>query len=300
MHLLRSVLTLRSAAFAACAALALPVLADSVLLQGPIGAVTATEVSADASTRISASARSAVLSRPENVAQLASNVYVQRAMAAEAERKGLTQGSDVAAALALAREKALADIYMADFEKRHQPDDAALAAYAQASYRAADAKAFEAPERTRARHILIKTSTPDARAKAEQLLVELKAGAHFEELARKNSEDAGSAAKGGDVGYVTDGATVAPFEEALKALKTPNELSAVVETQFGFHIIRLEERLPAGKQSFEEVREKLLIQARNALLREVRAKETQRLLEGAQPDEAAIGAYASQFAEPPR
>ena len=298
IHVLRSAVFTRSMVLTALAALAAaPALADGVLLQGRAGSVTTAEVAADARTRISDAARSVVLAKPENVTQLAANVYVQRAMAAEAERKGLAQGPEAAAALVLARDKALADIYLADFEKHHIPDDAALTAYAQAAYRAASAKDLAAPERARARHILIKSATPDARAKAEQVLAELKAGAKFEDLARKNSEDEGSASKGGDVGYVTDGATVAPFEEALKALTAPGELSGVVETAFGFHIIRLEERLPEGKRTFDEVREPLLAQARTALMREARAKDAQRLLEGTQSDEAAVRAFSGQFVE---
>lgn len=269
--------------------------AQQVLFQGPAGQVTGVDVQADAATRISDAARSTMLSRAGNVQQLASNVYVQRAMAAEAQRKGLLSGPVAEAVLTLAREKAMADLYWADFDKSHQPGDAALEAYAQSSYRTTDRKLLESPERTRVRHILLKQKTPESRARIEALLEKAKAGADFAKLARENSEDTGSVAKGGDIGFVSEGAVVEPFEQATKALKKPGDLSDVVETQFGYHIIRLEERREAGARLYDEVRESLLMQARSTLVKEARAKEVQRMLEGATPNEAAIGTFSSQY-----
>ena len=278
-----------------CCFTPLIVSAQSALVQGPAGQVIDADVIADAATRISDTARATVLSRPDNVGQLASNVYVQRAMAAEAERKGLTAGPEATAALALAREKAMADLYLSDFEKQHQPGEAALLAYAQSTYRAADGKQLEVSERTRVRHILLKQKTPETRTRIEQILTDAKAGKDFAQLAKDNSEDTGSVAQGGDIGFVTDGSTVAPFEAAMKELKAPGDLSGVVETQFGYHIIRLEERRPEGKRGFDEVREQLMMQARTALLREARAKEALRLQEGMTVNEAAVNTFSSKF-----
>ncbi|WP_082576970.1 peptidylprolyl isomerase [Acidovorax sp. Root70] len=280
---------------AICSFAPLLVSAQYALVQGPVGQVTDADVMADAATRISDTARATVLSRPDNVGQLASNVYVQRAMAVEAERRGLTAGRESAAALALAREKAMADLYLAEFDKNHQPSEAALLAYAQSTYRAVDGKQLDAPERTRVRHILLKQKSPETRARIEQILSDARAGKDFAQLAKDNSEDTGSVAQGGDIGFVTEGSTVVPFEEAMKGLKTPGDLSDVVETQFGYHIIRLEERRSAGKRGFDEVREQLLMQARTALLREARAKEAQRLQEGMKVNEAAVNTFSSKF-----
>lgn len=103
------------------------------------------------------------------------------------------------------------------------------------------------PESVRARHLLVAVakdaSDKDrqaARKKIERLLAQAKKGADFAELARKHSQDA-SAARGGDLGFFPRGALVPPFEAAAFALK-PGGLSGVVETPFGFHIIKLEER----------------------------------------------------------
>lgn len=118
--------------------------------------------------------------------------------------------------------------------------------------------AFETPEQVRARHILIKveeTDTPEAkaakRAKAEGLLKQLKDGANFEELAKANSE-CPSAPMGGDLGFFERGQMVPAFDDVAFALK-PGELSGVVETEFGFHIIRVDEKRPAGIMDEKEV-----------------------------------------------
>lgn len=122
---------------------------------------------------------------------------------------------------------------------------------------------------TRARHILIRTnevvSEEDARRRLQVLRERIEAGADFAELARLNSED-GTAARGGDLGWVYPGDTVPEFERAMNALK-PGELSAPVRTPFGFHLIRVEERR-AGDPSAERRRQ----QARQAL-RERKADE---------------------------
>ena len=101
---------------------------------------------------------------------------------------------------------------------------------------------FAQPEERRASHILIaseKLGKDKARAKAEEILVEIRKNpAGFADLARKNSDDPGSAAKGGDLGFFGRGMMVKPFEEATFKLKD-GEVSGIVESDFGFHIIKL-------------------------------------------------------------
>jgi peptidyl-prolyl cis-trans isomerase D len=123
---------------------------------------------------------------------------------------------------------------------------------------AANEKRYTTPEERRARHILIKADTADKRAaaktKAEGLLAELKKNsAQFADLARKNSDDPGSAEKGGDLDFFTRGSMVKPFEDTAFSLK-PNELSGLVETQFGFHIIQLIAVKTEEKRSFDAVK----------------------------------------------
>jgi len=113
-------------------------------------------------------------------------------------------------------------------------------------------------ERRRARHILVEAGADDAaaRAKAEQLAARAKGGEDFAALAGANSDDPGSKGQGGDLGWSTRESFVAPFSEALFAM-APGEVRGPVQTQFGFHVIRLEEVEAAHQRSFEEVRGEL-------------------------------------------
>lgn len=115
-------------------------------------------------------------------------------------------------------------------------------------------------EEVHARHVLIPASPTDpdsvrqvARAKADSLLREAKAGADFAELAQEHSSD-GSANRGGSLGYFSRGQMVAPFEQAAFGTDVGQIAPEVVETQFGYHLIKVEDR---RKQSFEELREEI-------------------------------------------
>jgi len=127
-------------------------------------------------------------------------------------------------------------------------------------------------EERRASHILINADKSAsaaerdaARAKAQALLAEVqKSPNQFAELARKNSQDTGSAAKGGDLDFFGRGAMVKPFEDAAFALKK-GETSGVVETEFGFHIIRLTDIKQPEQKSFESQRAKLEQEVRTQL-----------------------------------
>jgi len=127
-------------------------------------------------------------------------------------------------------------------------------------------------EERRASHILITVDKAasaaereKARAKAQELLAELqKSPTQFAELARKNSQDPGSASKGGDLDFFGRGAMVKPFEDVAFALKK-GETSGVVETEFGFHIIRVTDIKQPEQKSFESQRAKLEVEVRGQL-----------------------------------
>jgi peptidyl-prolyl cis-trans isomerase C len=121
---------------------------------------------------------------------------------------------------------------------------------------------FKRPERARARHILVKldanASDADkaaARKKIEGIEAQLKKGGDFAKLAAENS-DCPSSKNGGDLGFFTRGQMVKPFEDAAFGLK-PGGTSGIVETQFGYHIIRLEEKEPAATLTFDQVKDEL-------------------------------------------
>jgi peptidyl-prolyl cis-trans isomerase D len=158
-----------------------------------------------------------------------------------------------------APEQASIEYLMLDLEaakKNISVDEADLKSY----YEQNGARFGKAEER-RASHILLtapasasKADRDAARAKAEQLLAEVKkAPATFADVARRNSQDPGSAEKGGDLDFVTRGAMVKPFEDAMFALKK-GEISDIVESEFGYHIIHLTDVRPAVIPPFEQVR----------------------------------------------
>ena len=119
---------------------------------------------------------------------------------------------------------------------------------------------FKQGERVRASHILIRApenadekTKQEARAKATDVLKQVKAGKEFAELAKHYSQDPGSAANGGDLGYFTQGQMVGPFEQAAFGLK-PGTVSDIVETPFGFHIIKVADKQASRTIPLEEVK----------------------------------------------
>jgi peptidyl-prolyl cis-trans isomerase D len=125
------------------------------------------------------------------------------------------------------------------------------------SYYNSNVQQFQTPEQVRASHILIKTdgkNEADAKKQADDILKQAKApGADFAALAKKYSEDDGSKANGGDLDYFTRGRMVPEFEQAAFAMQ-PGQISDLVKSQFGFHIIKVVDKKPAATRSLDEVR----------------------------------------------
>lgn len=123
---------------------------------------------------------------------------------------------------------------------------------------------MQRPERVHAKHVLIgvqpNASAEDkqkARAKAEDVLKRAKAGEDFGKLASENSDDPGSKVQGGDLSWFSRGQMVPPFDQAVFALAKPNDLSDVVETQFGYHVIQLVEKQGPSAVPFEEAKPRI-------------------------------------------
>jgi peptidyl-prolyl cis-trans isomerase C len=130
-------------------------------------------------------------------------------------------------------------------------------------YYKSNEKSFHIPEQVKARHILIKVpfgvskeEKKKAKDRAEQILEWLKKGEKFETLAEQYSEDPKSKAKGGELGYISKGQMPKPFEEAAFSLKI-GEISSVVETDYGYHIIQVDDHKEARTRTFEEVKEQI-------------------------------------------
>ncbi len=129
---------------------------------------------------------------------------------------------------------------------------------------------YRTPERVRVRHILIKTQGKSKeeqaklKAKAEDVLKQLQHGGDFAELAKKDSDDTGTAVKGGELGWITRGQTVPNFEKTAFA-QAPGQTSGLVETEYGYHIIQTEEKQTAHTQTFDEVKPQLLMDAKKQI-----------------------------------
>ncbi|HEV2332553.1 MAG TPA: SurA N-terminal domain-containing protein [Gammaproteobacteria bacterium] len=154
---------------------------------------------------------------------------------------------------------AYVDLDEANLAKDVKPTDADLQALYQQQL-----DSYKQGETREARHILIAVSGNDpkadaaAKAKAEDILKQLKAGADFAKLAKQYSDDPGSKNQGGDLGKVSRGVMVKPFEEALFGMAKPGDIAGPIRTQFGYHIIQLEGIDASTVKPFTEVKAQLL------------------------------------------
>jgi len=140
---------------------------------------------------------------------------------------------------------------------------------------------FTEPEQVRARHILVKVASgasdqekAKARQKAEGLLAKVKAGDDFAVIAKKSSDDGGTASKGGDLGFFPHGQMAPEFEAAAFALEAGG-LSDIVESPFGFHIIRVEEKRAAGTKPLEAARDEIVASLKNERALEIAHREAE-------------------------
>jgi peptidyl-prolyl cis-trans isomerase C len=166
-------------------------------------------------------------------------------VAQEATRKGLARNADVAAQLDLARQEVLWAAFINDFVSSTPVSDAAL----KAEYERM--KAQRGDKEYRARHILVEQED-----QAKQVVADLKKGRKFEELA-KQSKDPGSKDRGGDLDWNSPASYVKPFGDALQKLEKGKYTEQPVQTQFGWHVILLEDVRPAKFPSFDEVKPQL-------------------------------------------
>jgi peptidyl-prolyl cis-trans isomerase C len=164
----------------------------------------------------------------------------------EAEKRGLTASTEYKVQMEAARQAILAQALITSYTKSHPITDADM----HAEYDKFKAKS--AGTEYRARHILVEKED-DAKA----LIAQIKAGASFEDLAKKNSKDPGSGANGGDLDFAAPGSYVPEFSQAMVALKKGEMTQEPVKTQFGYHIIKLEDTREAQFPPFDDVKGQL-------------------------------------------
>lgn len=176
---------------------------------------------------------------------LSDNIVNRKLMAVAGEKAGLADDAKVKAAVARARESAIGDAYMDQVVDKDIGDAQLKAAY--------DKWLQENPpeEEVHARHILV-----DNKDDAQKIIDQLKAGGDFAQLAAQ-SKDSSNAESGGDLGWFTRSTMVKPFADAAFALKPGEYTQTPVETQFGFHVIKLEERRQKEAESFEDKKDEL-------------------------------------------
>jgi len=234
--------------------------------------------------------------RPENIHQVVNNLLVRRELARQAQLEKLDEDQVVQAALNVAKDRVLSDARLNKMDRENEPSETAMQAYALSFYKA-NLEKYEVPAQTRASHILIEGNDEQARKQAEDLIAKIKTGSKFEDVAKEYSKDPGSALRGGDLGFFAAGRMVKPFEDALNQLTQLGDISAPVASQFGFHIIRLDERKAKSIQSYEEVKNKLLSEARGGILSEKRMLMVQKINSQIQFDRDAIVKLSKEASE---
>jgi peptidyl-prolyl cis-trans isomerase C len=198
---------------------------------------------------------------PELKAQARDQVVMREIFAQEAEKQGIPNSADYKTQLDLVRQTVLINTLFQNFIKTHPVSDAE----AQAEYN--KIKTEQSGTEYHARHILV-----DSEDDAKKLIAQIKAGAKFEDLAKKNSKDTGSAENGGDLDWAKPASYVPEFSTALQALKKGDMTDTPVKTQFGYHIIKLEDTRAAQFPAYEEVKDKVKQQMEQIKLQEYQEK----------------------------
>lgn len=179
---------------------------------------------------------------PELRAMIKDELINREILIQEADKLGLGSQADVKSQVEIARQSILIRALVADYLKKNPVKDADI----KAEYDRFKAQASD--KEYHARHILVEKEE-DAKA----IIVKLKAGAKFEDLA-KQSKDPGSAANGGDLDWAAPAAFVKPFSDAMTSLQKGQLYDTPVKTQFGYHVIRLDDVRAAKIPTLEEVK----------------------------------------------
>jgi peptidyl-prolyl cis-trans isomerase C len=182
---------------------------------------------------------------PELEARVREEVVLREIFAQEAEKRGIAATPDYRAQMELLRQTLLIRELFADWQRKNLPTDAEIKAEYDKNKAQAQGTEY------RARHILV-----EKEGEAKSLAAQLRGGASFDDLAKKHSKDPGSAQRGGDLDYARPESYVPDFGQAMAKLKK-GETSEPVRSQFGWHIIRLEDTREAQLPPLEEVRDRI-------------------------------------------
>jgi len=194
---------------------------------------------------------------PEVESRARDEVVLREIFAQEAERQGIAASPDYKAQLELLRQTVLIRELFSQWQAKHQPtEEEAKAEYDRIKTQAGGTEYH-------ARHILVEDE-----ATAKKLIAEIQGGAKFEDVAKANSKDPGSAENGGDLDFAKPETYVPEFGNAMKALKKGEMTTEPVKTQFGYHIIQLEDTREAQFPPFDDVKGQLMQRMTQAKLQE--------------------------------
>jgi peptidyl-prolyl cis-trans isomerase C len=180
---------------------------------------------------------------PEILAQIKEELIAREVFMQEARKRGLDASEDYKSQLELTRQSLLIRELFANFQKKNPVTDAEVKAEYDKFVAANGGKEY------RARHILVEKED-----EAKTLIADIKKGAKFEDLAKKASKDPGSGANGGDLDWASASSYVAEFSTAMVKLEKGQMSEAPVKSQFGFHIIRVDDVRDAQLPKLEEVK----------------------------------------------
>jgi len=186
-------------------------------------------------------------------------------VAQEAIKKGLHKRPEVATQIELQRQAVLINAYLQDYLKAHPVSEDDVRKEYERVKETAGAREYKV------RHILVETED-----EAKQVIAQVKGGASFEKLAGEKSKDQGSKGRGGDLDWATPARYVPAFGQAITNLKKGQMTEAPVQTQFGWHVIRVDDERPSKFPAFEEAKPQIEQQMRqqtvNKAFADLRAK----------------------------
>lgn len=223
------------------------------------------EFSAWLNTVVPESQRSEFVSDAARIEQAISNLLENKQIISAAKAADFDQSKHIQLRLQQVMEKELAQLWLKEYVSKQQP--ANYEAMAREEY-IANKDRFMDGEKVSVTHLLVSTaerSEEEARTLAEGYLTEAKSNPEsFKDLVMAHSEDPSKGVNGGTFPDVKRGRMVKPFEEAAFLMRAPGEFSDLVQTQFGYHIIRLDQYIPAGPLPFDYVKSRLIEEAKQS------------------------------------
>ncbi|MDP3875375.1 MAG: peptidylprolyl isomerase [Methylobacter sp.] len=240
--------------------------ADDVLIKHPDFTISQQDLITELNSLPEKTAAS-VKNSPDKLRDYVDGFYREKAFEAQAKKQGLDNTPQFKQHLTTLYRKALAQALIDNKKSSITVPD--MSALALTEYQGHPEK-YQDDEMIEARHILLKATGADLKQKHEelaQLIKKIEQGESFEALAKQHSDDKGSAAKGGNLGAFKRGQMVATFEAAAFKLRKPNQLSDIVETPYGVHVIQLVNYKPAQLKPFDTVKPAIISELENEYIK---------------------------------